>query len=172
MVARFEGEDRQTKIQWINAFIQVRDFRTKNPKIIRLWKKYGNQFDGVEAGGDYSLDIADGRTLKFWNIREERGGRTAKPTQGGKRREKYYGALIFQNEIQALARSIFSGHLVTLSEMGYDVILQVHDELVLEVEEDKVNQACIDTQNTMRTTPEWCDCPIDCEYAVVKCYTK
>ena len=172
MVKRFEAETKETKRHWINSFIQVRDYRQKNPKITKLWNDYGWAYNKTDAGDDFEIDIDDGRTLRFFNLREEKDYRSAKLTKGGKRRGRYYSANLFQNVIQALARSIFSSHLLSLSEMGYSVILQVHDELVLEVPEEKVEKACKDVQKVMTTTPDWCDCPIDCEYSVVDCYTK
>lgn len=172
MVKRFDNESKATKSHWINSFIQVRDFREKNPKITKLWNEYGWYYNKTDTGSDYEIDIEDGRTLRFFNVREEKEYRSAKLTKGGRRRGKYYSANLFQNVIQGLARSVFSAHLLSLSEKGYSVILQVHDELVLEVPESEVKQACKDVEEVMSSAPEWCDCPIECEYSVVDCYTK
>ena len=172
MVSRFEEEEKSTKKHWVNSFIQVMDYRDKNPGIKGQWNYHNVEFKKLNTGGTYEVPIHDGRVLKFWNIREEKEWTSAKVTKGGRRRSRFYGANIFQNVIQALARSIFCGHMVELSGRGYEVVLQVHDELVLEVDGDKVEQATKDVEEVMTTPPDWCDCPLDCEYAILERYTK
>lgn len=49
--------------------------------------------------------------------------------------ETYYGKLV-ENIVQAVARDVFMQGMRRAEEVGYDVVLRVHDELVCEVPDD------------------------------------
>ena len=168
----YEAADSETKRHWVNAFIQVMDYRDKNPKIVQKWKEYDYEFKNNTDNGNMHIDLLDGRTINFWNIRVEKDKTTAKLQKGGARREKYYGANIFQNEVQGNARNLFSEMMLKINEAGYDIILSVHDEVVVEVDLDKADQAEEDINRIMTTAPEWCDIPLACEAVRMERYTK
>ena len=168
----YEAADSETRRHWVNAFIQVMDYRDKNEKIVKKWKGYDNEYKSKNDGKDMSIELMDGRLINFWNIRVEKDKVTAKLQKGGGRREKYYGANIFQNEVQANARNLFAGMMLDINKAGYDIILSVHDEVVVEVDLDKADQAAKDIQKIMTTAPDWCDVPLGSEVAVMERYTK
>lgn len=168
----FEVADSETKRHWVNAFIQVMDYRDKNPKIIRKWKEYDQEFKGKNDGQDMQLKLMNGRVMNFWSIREEKDKTTAKLQKGGARRGRYYGANIFQNEVQGNARNLFSEMMLKINEAGYEIILSVHDEVVVEVDLKKADQAEKDIRKIMTTSPEWCDIPLECDAVQMERYTK
>ena len=168
----FEVADATTKRHWVNAFIQVMDYRDKNPKIVQKWKQYDYDFKSRNDGGDMQLELLDGRVMSFWNIRVEKENTTAKLQKGGARRGRYYGANIFQNEVQGNARNLFAEMMLKINEAGYDIILSVHDEVVVEVDLDKADQAEKDIKKIMTTAPDWCDIPLDCDAVRMERYTK
>ena len=51
-------------------------------------------------------------------------------------RRNIYGSLLFQHQIQSEARDIMLAKAVAMYLMGYDIKLTVHDEIVIEVDED------------------------------------
>lgn len=51
-------------------------------------------------------------------------------------RKKLYGGLIVENLCQAVARDCLVETLLKLDKLGYDCVMHVHDEVVLEVPED------------------------------------
>jgi len=168
----FEAADSETKRHWVNAFIQVMDYRDKNPLIVQKWRQYDWEFKRNTDNGNMGIELLDGRTINFWNIRIHKGEATAKLQKGGARRSKYYGANIFQNEVQGNARNLFGHHMLEINKAGYEIILQVHDEVVVEVDIDKADQAEKDIHKIMTTAPEWCDVPLDSEVVRMERYTK
>jgi hypothetical protein len=145
--------------QWVNSYIQVDDFRKKNPGITEAWRDYGAGLKACADGDDYAFTIPSGRTLRYLRCRHEviDGEKkiSAATQQGGLRRSFFYGANLFQNSVQACARDIFAFHLTQLDDAGYKVVLHVHDEVVIEA---KVSRAKADLQDILRimsTTPAW-----------------
>jgi DNA polymerase len=160
--------------QWVNAFIQVQDFRDKNPKITHQWKSLDRQLkEAAGAGDDFDNEIPSGRRLKYFRCRHETDGVTVATQKGSVRRVKMYGANLFQNSVQATARDCFGHILKNLHEHGFKVVLHVHDEVVVEVDEENALHAKADIQELMKQGPEWMkDVPLDSEAIITKEYTK
>jgi hypothetical protein len=168
----FNAADAETKTHWVNAFIQVMDYRDKNPLIVNKWKEYDREYKSKNDGGDMSIELFNGREIHFWNIRVDKGNNEAKLTKGGARRGKYYGANLFQNEVQGNARNLFGNHMLEINKAGYDIVLQVHDEVVVEVDIDKAQEVKKEIRKIMKTAPEWCDVPLDSDVVIMDRYTK
>ena len=84
-----------------------------------------------------------------------------------------YGANLFQNSVQSLARDCFGFILKNLYDAAFDVVLHVHDEVVVEVEEKHAEEAKNDIQKFMTEGPEWMkDVPLASEAIITKEYTK
>ena len=66
-----------------------------------------------------------------------------------------YGANLFQNSVQALARDCFGFILKNLYDAAYDVVLHVHDEVVVEVDENDAEEIKNEIQKFMTTGPDW-----------------
>ena len=78
---------------------------------------------------------------------------------------------ITENIVQALARDILAFAKTTLSQNGYEVILSVHDEVVIEVP-DHTDQL-ENIEKVMCVNPPWCpDLPLDAEGVVTRRYYK
>jgi hypothetical protein len=89
------------------------------------------------------------------------------------RADKDSPVLIAHNCSQALARDIFSDMMVRVEEAGYNVIMHVHDELVVEVDTDKAELALQEIEGIMSTPPEWIpDIPLAAEGKIMTAYTK
>ena len=160
--------------QWVNAFIQVQDFRDKNPKITSAWKNLDRQLKAAAGDGDdFKIEIPSGRTLNYFRCRHEPDGVTCATQLGSIRRTKMYGANLFQNSVQSLARDCFGFILKNLYDAAFDVVLHVHDEVVVEVEEKHAEEAKNDIQKFMTEGPEWMkDVPLASEAIITKEYTK
>jgi len=171
MYTSLSVEDRR---QWVNAFIQVQDFRDKNPKITHQWKSLDRQLkEAAGSGDDFDNEIPSGRRLKYFRCRHETDGVTVATQKGSVRRVKMYGANLFQNAVQATARDCFGHILKNLHEHGFKVVLHVHDEVVVEVDEENALHAKADIQELMKQGPEWMkDVPLDSEAILTKEYTK
>lgn len=160
--------------QWVNAYIQVQDFRDKNSKITSSWKNLDKRLKtSANEGDDFKIEIPSGRTLNYFRCRHEPDGVTCATQKGSIRRTKMYGANLFQNSVQALARDCFGFILKNLYDGGYDVVLHVHDEVVVEVEEENAEEIKNEIQKIMMTGPEWMkDVPLSSDAIISKEYTK
>ena len=164
----------QERRQWVNAYIQVSDFRAKNPKITAMWKKLDREYKMAAAeGDDYSFDIPSGRTLQYFSCQHRHDGVTCKTQKGLLHRVYQYGANLFQNAVQATARDCFGFIMTNLDKAGKQIVLHVHDEVVIEVDEENALHAKADIQEIMKQGPEWMkDVPLDSEAIITKEYTK
>lgn len=64
-----------------------------------------------------------------------------------------YGGLLAENTTSGVARDIMANSMVELEAAGYPVIMSVHDEIVCEVEDDKLDENEFD--NLVVKLPEW-----------------
>lgn len=160
--------------QWVNAFIQVQDFRDKNPKVVQRWKDLDRELKfAASEGADLTIPTASGRVLKYFRCRHEPDGVTCATQKGSVRRVKMYGANIFQNTVQALARDCFGHILSEINRAGLNVVLHVHDEVVIEVDESYAEEAKSAVQKIMSQPPEWMqEVPLGSEALISRRYTK
>ena len=65
----------------------------------------------------------------------DRGGYNITYEEGDKVIETYYGKLT-ENVVQATARDCLAQAMMRLDACGYDIVFHVHDEAVIEIDED------------------------------------
>ena len=170
---RYDNEPKSTRKHWVNAFIQVSDYRDKNEKITSEWATHNYALKQLE-GEDYTVPIPSGRELSFVNVRAEvESSRSCKSQRGGRRRMNIYGANVFQNMVQGCARDVMAQHIHDIHGSGYDIVLHVHDEVVVEVKEEDAETAKEDILDIMGKAPDWLEgCPWAAEALISKKYTK
>jgi hypothetical protein len=66
-----------------------------------------------------------------------------------------WGGKLFENICQALARVIIMQAALRIAQRGYKFVLQVHDELVFCVPDDRVAEAKMIITEEMTRPPEW-----------------
>ena len=77
-----------------------------------------------------------------------------------------YGGKVVENIVQALARIVVAEQMVSLGR-SYHVSFQVHDELIICVPDEDVNDARQLIERRMSTAPVWAkDLPVACESGV------
>jgi DNA polymerase len=82
---------------------------------------------------------------------------------------------VAENASQALARDIFSDMLCRINNIGngVDLVMHVHDEVVIEVDADKAEQALEEVIKIMSTPPDWIpDIPVSAEGKILTKYEK
>lgn len=157
----------------------VKLYRKKYSNIPAFWRKCANALDNMVIGGSgyisdkfnirYEKDkviLPNGAVLRYpglqWYTDPETGERSMCYLDRNKR-TKIYSGLLCENIIQALARGVIVEHLVTVGSR-YNVVLQVHDEIVLVVLINEVATAKAFVETTMSTTVSWLPgLPIACE---------
>jgi DNA polymerase len=160
-------------------------YRKSNTELVKAWADAGEMLDAVRSKQHYVMGNGgiiesyegegmmkpNGMMLGLPNLRKlrtERGeswaydklmGRTLVP-------EYIHPAKVFQRCIQSLARDIIGEQLIQVAKV-YDVVMTVHDELVMLCPDDEVDECVEYVKKCMTTAPAWCsDLPLGCEVGV------
>jgi DNA polymerase bacteriophage-type len=131
-------------------------WRNANPAIVRLWRKLESAaITCIETGIRQTvkpgitfyvknnilfIELPSGRTLSYIRPKLEEGmyGKILSYEglgQGQWRREYTYGGKLCENVTQAVARDCLMYAMLRVAEAAYDVVIHVHDEIVVECDE-------------------------------------
>lgn len=126
-------------------------WRTKNPAIVRMWKVLGDMaYDTVKKGirnsyrgiinmfmykGRFVIELPSKRWLVYHNAKILNGKITY---EGLNDKNKWgidetYGGKLTENIVQAIARDILAVALRRLDRFGFDIVMHVHDEIIIEL---------------------------------------
>jgi DNA polymerase len=160
-------------------------YRRANPELVEAWQDAGTMLESIRAGQLYRMGNGsiitsvphegmmkpNGMMLGLPNLRKLKTdtgeswaydklmGRTIIP-------EYIHPSKTFQRCIQSLARDIIGEQLIQVAKV-YDVVMTVHDELVMLCPEDEVDECVAYVKKCMTTAPTWCsDLPLGCEIGV------
>ncbi|MBP7899124.1 MAG: DNA polymerase [Candidatus Syntrophosphaera sp.] len=153
----------------------VNTWRNANPNITRLWweidraaiqvvKEKGMQQVGkikIQCkSGILFITLPSGRNLCYIKPRLEenkfgREGITYEGVAENKRwgRIETYGPKLVENIVQGIARDLLAEALINVDRAGYDIVMHVHDEIVVEAvgSEENLNEVC----RLMAVAPSW-----------------
>jgi hypothetical protein len=161
----------------------VTDFRQQNPRIAGedgIWRRLDDGFR-ASVGGDFEMALPSGRSMNYRGVlrevRMKRDKKTKKMSprfvytaQIGDRRKELYGGLLTENLVQATARDVFGTHLLSLEGGVGDVVWSIHDEAVMEVDNDVTTR---DVEHVMSVCPDWLEgCPVGAEAKEAPHYLK
>lgn len=150
----------------------VAAYRRNNRPVTSLWKRFDN---GIRAslGKDYEIGLPSGRDLVYRKLATV-GGTTAMTMRGGKpARTKLYHTLACENACQATARDVMAHMLDEIVRRGHEVVLHVHDEVVVECDADKAEAVLADVLEVMHTPPPWMrNLPVAAEGGISSKYKK
>lgn len=156
-------------------------YRSKMKSVKKLWAHYTSSIIGsFDISTNFTIDLPSGRTLDYGHLQfvkqEEQIHYVAMMPKNGKRIPiKLWGGLVAENASQALARDIFSDMLCKINNIGngVDLVMHVHDEVVVEVDADKAEQALEEVIKIMSTPPDWIpDIPVSAEGKILTKYEK
>lgn len=137
----------------------VKLWREANPAIVSMWKQFNKlaiaalknrrlevhpiskvEFDGRDKRA-LRVKLPSGRQLSYWNARLKPGKYgdaityQEMDTKGWVWTDTYGGKLT-ENIVQAIARDLLAHAMLRTQEMGFPIVLHVHDELAAEVSID------------------------------------
>ena len=160
-------------------------YRASMETVTRLWQQYNSDIRGAYTLSDqniptpFTVDLPSGRSLDYGLISADRieGGRLqycAHFPKGAKMIPiKLWGGFVAENASQALARDIFSDMLVRVNRAGHNVIMHVHDEIVVETYANKAEEVLEEVLEIMSAPPTWIpDIPLAADGAILTRYTK
>ena len=153
----------------------VNQWRGSNPHITKFWwdvdaaavkavkektcVPYGNLCFSYESGILF-VTLPSGRRLSYIKPRmcENRYGRDSLSYEGVGESKKWmrietYGPKLVENVVQGTARDLLAYAMLQLRNAGFDIVMHIHDEAVLEVPEgvSSVEEIC----KIMAVTPDW-----------------
>lgn len=161
----------------------VNVYRTKNNKISETWRTLNTQGINVLAGngGSFSIgpctfeknavNLPNGLQLHYHDLHQESGDRGMQWvfTYGGKPK-RLYGGKLLENIVQALARIITMDAALRIQKR-LRLGMQVHDELVYAVPNERLEEAKRIVLEEMRRRPTWApDLPLEAEVGVGPSY--
>ena len=141
----------------------VKAFRSSNPNIVKLWNNAQKAF--IEAvknksvvhidknisfiyeGNILFIKLPSGRRLSYIRPKIDYNNIFNKyiityegidPTTKKSKRLTTYGGKLVENIVQAIARDVLAQSMINLKNHGFNIVMHVHDEIVLEVE-DKIS---------------------------------
>jgi DNA polymerase len=152
-------------------------YRKSNPGITKAWRDLEANFAAsarMPGVKEHRMPLPSGRDIVYHRPHYSGRDLACTPILGQGVR-KVYGGLLFENLVQATARDIFAGHLLTLRDLGgyYVPVLIVHDEVLLEVPFDCAEETAKVLQSVMETPPTWCKgLPLTADVTTLTQYTK
>ncbi|HSZ57572.1 MAG TPA: DNA polymerase [Tepidisphaeraceae bacterium] len=180
----------------------VRDYRRHYFMIPRFWAALEESMraaiDGMDGkAGCVRFDCADqlvrvwlpsGRALRYPDARLEQTQRTIRYINDRGDEDEFtpegdsivygnnttlYGGKLCENVVQALARDILVEAVLRLEDRGYRVLFHVHDEVVVEVEQDRAEFALRAVEEELSKELGWsAGLPIACEVQAAAKYQK
>ena len=157
----------------------VAKYRTNMWRVVKLWNDYQRKV--VVANylqKDFSIELPSSRVLNYGKVKKNVGDkRTNYVVQQYKGNKlvpmRAWGGLLAENASQALSRDIFSDMMLRLEAKGIKIIFHVHDEFVIEVDEEKADDILKDVIEVMSTPPTWIpNLPLEAEGKIVNKYQK
>jgi DNA polymerase len=136
----------------------VDQWRAANPKVVKLWRTcelasktaieehrtvriaHGIAFSYIN--GSLFIKLPSGRKLCYWDTRlkmDPRDGRDHIVYMGVNQETKQwgetetYGGKLVENIVQATARDCLAVAMTRVSELGYKIVMHVHDEMIVDV---------------------------------------
>lgn len=168
-------------------------WREANPNIIKLWWEVDKTAKNVITNKStlmcYGLKFSYEKGIMFIELPSKRSLAYCKPRIGinalglkcityegigtGKKWERIesYGPKLVENIVQGIARDILAEAMMRLYKNGYKITMHIHDEVVLEVEENvsTVEEVC----RIMKISPTWAkDLPLNADGYECKFYKK
>ncbi len=168
-------------------------WRASNPNITKLWWDVDKAAKYVITHKSsyecYGLTLSYERGIMFIKLPSGRRLAYCKPRLGinafgsecityegigtGKKWERIesYGPKLVENIVQAIARDILAESMMRLHKSGYKITMHIHDEVVLEVQDDvsTVEEVC----RIMAIAPKWAkDLPLNADGYECRFYKK
>lgn len=163
----------------------VQKWRKKSPHIVALWNRIQTAvIKTIESGKDSYLSIKEkeirfhmnfienmeflqiylpsGRYICYAEPKLEETERGYQITYMGQNQSthkweqlKTYGGKLTENIVQAIARDCLALTLMRISKTGYWTVMHVHDEVIVEVPKEKVNECLEQIESIMAEPISW-----------------
>ena len=158
---------------------RVNLYRTSMTKVVALWNFLNRRIHVCYSQLlPFSFTLPSGREMQYGSVKvallNGRRQHMVMVTKGAKKIPmKVWGGLLAENLSQALARDIFAHIMTRLHNKGHEIILHVHDEVVIECDEEKAEEVLKEVLTVMSAPPPWIpDIPLAAEGKILNKYEK
>ena len=162
------------------AAMVIRGFRANNPKITQFWRKLDNLIasSARDKAKRLAIEMPSGDLLQYFAVRASKKGYEGYVTKSDfgfqSHQGRLWGGTLTENVTQRMARDILASAIVNLGDAGFSVVFHVHDEIILELDEDASKENAVrEAEQILKTPPEWAaDLPLGVEGNFATAYTK
>ena len=157
-VGAMKRMDREGSIPEDELQAVVDSWRNANPKVVKLWRlceiavrtaieehrtvrlQHGLEFSYINH--NLFIKLPGGRKLCYWDTKlkmDPRDGREHIVYMGANQETKQwgetetYGGKLVENIVQATARDCLAVAMTRVSNLGYKIVMHVHDEMIVDV---------------------------------------
>lgn len=156
-------------------------WRNANPRIVKLWKSYEmaaknaiterrtiKQPRGIEFSfhdGCLFVKLPSGRKICYWGARIKEDTMTGRESicyMGVNQETKKWGETetwggkCCENICQSIARDCLAEAMQRVTSAGYNIVMHVHDEMIVDVPNERTDAAAEITE-LMSRTPDWAE---------------
>lgn len=156
-------------------------WRNANPRIVKLWKSYEmaaknaiterrtvKQPRGIEFSfhdGCLFVKLPGGRKLCYWGARIKEDPMTGRESicyMGVNQETKKWGETetwggkISENLCQSIARDCLAEAMQRVTAAGYNIVMHVHDEMIVDAPNERTD-AAEEITELMSRTPDWAE---------------
>lgn len=162
--------DEEHKTMLVNAWLIVMRYRTTDTLTIAMWRRLDDALK-QSIGGDLEIVLPSGRAMIYRKVAINDGEISAiLPDFGKLQRCKLYASMLFAHLCSGSAREVLADGWLRVAAAGYDVVLSVHDELVVQIPEADDEQ---EIARLMSIAPLfWKDLPVSAECQAHLAYAK
>jgi DNA polymerase len=158
-------------------------YRSSMELVVELWGTYKNAVRHAwQTGQRLRFRIPPGRIIDYGHVtRADQPDRYGRPQylvmmqrKGSKLTPvRIHQGVIVENMAQALARNVFCDALLRLEAAGFQTILHIHDEVLIDINETEAEDALRHVVKIMSTPPDWLPyIPVAAKGKIMKSYTK
>lgn len=159
-------------------------YRKRLSKIPKYWSKLTADIQAhYDMNVPFEISLPSGRSLSYGMIRMMKslttdGKKSMKHVailnRNGKRQPmQLWGGILAENVSQAIARDILCYMMLEMEKLGINIIFHVHDEIVVECDENEAEEVLRNMLRIMSTPPDWCqNIPLAAEGYISQHYKK
>lgn len=181
----------------------VRKWRLANPSIVNMWHELDEASKEAvryqrpvkctsknlifDCDGQFmTIQLPSGRKLFYANpqLKSKKIGRAAQASKvvcyGGVIQETNqwgeidtYGGKLTENVVQAIARDLLGNSMLNMQKKGFNIVMHVHDEAVVEVPLENAETYYKEMLKAMEEVPDWApDFPLKADGYITPFYLK
>jgi DNA polymerase len=154
-------------------------YRDRLERVPKYWKRINSKlYNCYNNILPFKYSLPSGRDINYGKTKMVRqNGRIqhqALMNRNGKRLPmKLWGGVVAENLSQGLARDIFADMMLRIEEAGIKIIFHVHDEFIIECQEEDAQDVLASTLKIMSEPPSWIpDIPLAAEGKILSHYQK